>query len=306
MILVLVFSMDRALQLDGCLRSLTRHLEDASVVHVVVVYRATSVRLQGQYDELARSAVSGAEFVAETSFRSQVLGILGRWDSASVREASWRSVTRLWRTDPLPPETALSSTQHVLFVVDDTLFVRSIPLEAAVDTLQSSPEALGYSLRLGRNTTYSYVLDRPQRPPEFLSIGKGILRYDWTSADGDFGYPLEISSSLYRIADIRALTTRGSFADPNTLESLVATQTRRFSRSKPFLLCSEDSVAFSAPLNRVQAVYENRAGGKGEWSVTSLAERYDKGQRINIRALDGFVPASCHQEVELSFEPRST
>jgi hypothetical protein len=97
------------------------------------------------------------------------------------------------------------------------------------------------------------------------------------------------------------LIERVKFSDPNTLESQLALQAKRFIRRHPLLLCPEVSVAFSAPLNRVQDVYTNRSGASPEWSSERLADRFDEGYRLDVGALDGFVPAACHQEVELSF-----
>lgn len=70
------------------------------------------------------------------------------------------------------------------------------------------------------------------------------------------------------------------------------------------MLCPDSSVAFSAPMNRVQEVYENRAGTKPEWSTESLAGKFDLGLRVDVATLDGFVPSACHQEVELSLESK--
>ena len=67
------------------------------------------------------------------------------------------------------------------------------------------------------------------------------------------------------------------------------------------MLCSEQSVAFSAPVNRVQEVFENRSGANPELSTGRLADRFDQGLRIDISAMDGFVSSACHQEVALSF-----
>jgi hypothetical protein len=139
-----------------------------------------------------------------------------------------------------------------------------------------------------------------QRLPDFHPAGTGVLGFDWTTADADFGYPLEISSSMYRLSMMVSLIRRLKFSDPNTLESQLAIRAKRFGRRHPCLLCPESSVAFSAPLNRVQEVYTNRAGENLEWSAGRLAERFDDGYRLDIATLDGFVPEACHQEIDVS------
>jgi hypothetical protein len=37
------------------------------------------------------------------------------------------------------------------------------------------------------------------------------------------------------------------------------------------------------------------------FTVSDLAERFERRERIDVKALDGFVPNSCHQEVEIGF-----
>lgn len=301
-VLGIVFSKDRALQLDACLASFGRHVEDAESARVFVIYAASSARLHGQYQEVARAYDRRARFMQEEDFRRQVAGLLGVDGGSRTQD---RRLPFFQKPSARLDGHAASGSgpDCVLFLVDDALFVRAFRLAEARAALQVNPDALGFSLRLGGNTTHCYVLGREQVVPEFHAIGPGILRYEWTKADGDFGYPLEISSSMYRLRTIARLAAESKFADPNTLESQLALQARKLARRHPFMLCPERSVAFSAPLNRVQEVYENRAGSNPNWSTERLADRFEKGLRIDVAALDGFVPSACHQEVELDLEP---
>lgn len=303
MILGLLFSKDRAMQVDACLASFFRHVEDEVSANMFVVYNASSQRFLRQYEELACRYRGKALFVLEQGFRSNVLQIIrsvGTSDTSDNVSFGFDTLRRFFQPRMIPTET---QGDAVLFLVDDTLFVRPIELAAAQTALWMHGDALGFSLRLGRNTKRCYVLDRRQELPRFENAGERTLKYDWRHADGDFGYPFEISSSLYRLPIMSRLVSRLSFTDPNTLESQLALCSKRFMRSMPFMLCPENSVAFSAPVNRVQDVYENRSGANPEWSIRRLADRFDEGLRIDIAALDGFIPSSCHQEVELSFEP---
>ncbi len=305
MIVGLVFSKDRALQLDACLASFFRHVQDASSVEMNVLYDGSSGRLRAQYEELARSYDGRARFVPEASLRRQVLRFL-KPAALSSREFQGQSFARtLWpkvRQEAGSPEPP---SDFVLLLVDDTLFVGSVNLTHAQSSLQENLDALGFSLRLGRNTTYSYVLDRPQQMPAFQPVADGILKYVWTSADGDFAYPLEISSSLYRLSTLNSIVPSLRFTNPSTLESQLAVRASRFARASPWMLCTGKSVAFSTPLNLVQTTYNNRAGTDPELSTVRLADRFDRGLRIDVAAMDGFVPSACHQEVELSFEPKA-
>jgi hypothetical protein len=300
--LVVVFSKDRALQLEGCLSSFARHVEDAASARMVVIYAASSPRFLRQYRELASEHAMRAKFVLEENFRGQLLGTLASTSPGSAAGGQ-DLLSRLLRRRPPGQE---EPSDYVLFLVDDALFVRPFSIAAAREALRANPDALGFSLRLGRNTTQSYVLNRAQRLPLFQNAGPNMLKFDWTRADGDFGYPLEISSSVYRLSTMASLVRILPFSDPNTLESQLSLRAKGFRRGKASLLCPETSVVFSVPLNRVQEVFGNRAGDDPEWSIERLADKFDKGYRLDTGALDGFVPAACHQEIEPSFMMRKS
>jgi len=194
---------------------------------------------------------------------------------------------------------------YVLLLVDENIFVRGFDLQGACAELAAHPDALGFSLRLGTNTTYCYTRDTPQRVPQFARVVDGVLKFDWTSAERDFGYPLEVGSSVYRLGDLVTLLCGLPFENPNTLESHMADRASTFQGKYPYLLCFEQSVTFSNPVNRVQDVYvTNRAGTVPEYESEHLAEMFATGYRIRVDAYAGFVPSACEQELKLVFEKR--
>jgi hypothetical protein len=298
----LLLSKDRPLQLDAALNSFLRLASEAEELRLVVLYGASSTRFASQYDQLARYYLGRVGFVAEAQFREQVLEFVSAASDAA-REPGPRGAIRT----PDAQETGNTNasekpSEFVLFLVDDAMFTRPFRWREVCEALSDNTDALGYSLRLGRNTTQSYALSRRQALPVFQQLPAGVLKYNWTRADGDFGYPLEISSSVYRMEMVAKLVQSLNFKNPNTLESQMALQAGRFAEQFPALLCQEYSLAFSAPINRVQQTYRNRSGGAAKYSLHALADRFDRGQRIKVDALEGFVPTSCHEEVEILFE----
>lgn len=288
MIRVLVFSRDRAMQLQAALASLALQAADAGATTLAVLYRATTPRHQHQYEHLANEAAANIRFVAEVDFRRQLMEIVG--PSRAAPEGSNSDMPKGLGGD------------FCLFVVDDTLFVQPFRLMAAAAALRENEDALGFSFRLGSNTTECYSAARRQVLPHFDPAGENVLKFRWLGSDGDFGYPLELSSSLYRIETVRSLCERLKFDSPSSLESQMSLHNRDFSRRQPALLCFTQSVAFSAPLNRVQEVFPNRTGSSQAFSAESLADLFDEGKRMDVRALTGFVPQACHQEIQPEFE----
>ncbi len=265
----IIFSKDRAMQLDATLRSFALHCTDPSVADLKVLYAASSPLHEQQYLEL-ESEYAHVDFVREKSFKEDLLALL-------------------------------QPTRWVLFLCDDDFFVRDFDLMTALQSLESAPHALGFSLRLGKNTTYEYMSDQMQTLPNFEHFGDDVLSYPWTEAELDFGYPLELGSSVYRVYDLFILLNLINFQHPNTLEALLDANKNYFRLERNLLLCYTHSAAFSYPINVVQDVIDNRRGDKSEYSIEALAGLFADGYHIDVEAFSGLVPAAVHQEVELAF-----
>jgi len=303
---IIVFSRDRAMQLDATLRSFFIHCRDAQHTDLTIIYRASSPSRARQYLQLREqwATINNMCFVEQQQFRNDVLSALTRHDHSALARLSVRclSIFRRQRRNFLFRWLRQQVPGHVLFLVDDCVFVSEFALLEVVDTLSARPAALGYSLRLGRNTTCCYPLARAQELPAFEQITPQRLSYVWGTADADFAYPLEVSSSVYRRADLLPLLYRLPFQNPNQLEKAMAFSAVNFKLSRPDLLCFDTSVAFCNPLNKVQSEYDNRVEQSGRYSVDALARLFDDGYRIKVDHYSGFVSSACHQEVDLQFE----
>lgn len=266
---VVIFSKDRPLQLDAALRSLKANAPDIGTAEIRVLYAASRPAFSSLYRVLAGEHPD-VRLWRESEFRTDLIDL--------VRD-----------------------THHVLFLVDDTLIVRPFSAMRAVQALEDDESTLGISLRLGCNTTYCYTLDKAQRLPDFEEVGSDLLRFDWTSAEFDFGYPLELSSSIYRTCDVLPLLTSLEYWNPNTLESELAQRASTFSAERPRLGCFTQSVAFSVPANMVQTAWTNRIDGNPGLSADALAERYLRGERLDVDRFRGFVPSAAHEEVPFEY-----
>ncbi|HVY72271.1 MAG TPA: carbamoyltransferase C-terminal domain-containing protein, partial [Verrucomicrobiae bacterium] len=265
----IIFSKDRAMQLDATLRSFAQHCHDAASVPLKVLHTASTPEHATAYAQLAAQHPS-VEFVREQNFKADFLGLA-------------------------------RGAENIVLMVDDCLFIRNFVMTDTVQALNENPDSIGCSLRLGRNTTFCYPLNQPQQLPDFTGVNSGLLKHRWTAAQHDFGYPLEVSSSVYRGADLLPLLEKLDYQNPNTLEAALAANAAAFSQSRPALLCHAQSVAFCAPLNVVQSVYPNRKGANNRYTASALAQAFLAGQRIDLASLANFVPNGCHQEIELHF-----
>jgi hypothetical protein len=294
------------MQLDATLRSFLLNCADGDQTRLTVLYWATTSLHAGQYAELIQeySSFSHINFQRQARFRQDVLGLLAAHADLRSIPGLYRRMAGLHRRLSFlsQPLLRFGEPRYILFLVDDNLFVRNFRLADVLYTLEQQPQALGFSLRLGGNTTYCYSRNLPQSLPEFTPVEEGALRFDWTRGDLDFAYPLEVSSSIYRIADLLPLLNRQRFANPNQLESRMEENADRFHHRR-FLVCYSQSVAFSNPVNQVAERHQNRYGNLHPLTSKELAENFATGLRIDIHSFVGFVPQGCHQEVELRFYP---
>jgi len=300
-LVMIVFSKDRARPLDLTLRSLMLHANDIAQAPLVVIYRATTEKHARQYDILCRNYkhCQHIKFFLEKNFRRDLLTQLAT--HAGLGGRLNRYLNRLWLGWRMSrwrqPLLAELPQGYVLFLVDDNIFVGDFSLQDALESLEKDPGALGFSLRLGLNTTYCYTVERRQSLPEFTILSGNIVCYNWTSSELDFAYPLEVSSSIYRIGDLLPWLDRWPFDNPNELETHLAAQVHQF-RTRPRLCCYRQSVTFCNPANRVNLEYQNRAGKIFPASSDFLAEKFANGERVDAGAYSGFIPTGCHQEVE--------
>lgn len=268
-----IFSKDRAFQLEALLSCLSSRCVDINQAHIFIQYFASSSEFEAGYGIVQESWRDKLKitWVRESSFKLDL-----------IKSLSY----------------CASRIDSILFLVDDCLIVRDFSLGDIRKFLFLNPSCLGYSLRLGHNTHYCYSKDCEQEIPRFAGNGE-FLSYSWPTAYHDFAYPLEISSSLYRFKDIYKLLRFLPYNNPNTLEQVLSRCKILFRLNKPSLACSSTSIAFCAPLNRVQNNFQNRAGESAECSPQNLNRVLLNGERFDITSISRYRPKACHEEIGL-------
>lgn len=266
-VVVIIFSRNRPLQLNLCLNSLLYCcLDPDNIGQLFVIYKNDK-----EYDYAFNTLINEhpeTTFIAESNFKQDVIN-------------------------------CLDMRNFVLFVTDDTIFCNPFSIQDITKKLNDYNKVLGFSLRLSQFTNYCYPLNKNQDIPMMDSIGNGIMMYHWPTADLDFLYPLEVSSSIYRTEDILKLIEDKEFRNPNDLEALMYMQLSMFINKKYCLMCYKKSAAFASPNNRVQNIaLDNRFGNKEEYDPERLLTIYENGVRIDFQKFYGMIPNSCHVEVE--------
>lgn len=258
MISAIVFSRDRAMQLDLLLTSLLRNggglFDPISVIWFG----------EGEYKRAYETCMEEhpeADFIEEDSLTYQVRSLTGK-------------------------------TKAVTFLTDDSVLYREISLEPPL--VLSQEDVLCFSLRLGRNTTICYPHARRQRTSS--RVFGGVRLWRWEGAQGDFGYPMSLDGHIFRSVDLDVIQER-HFSNPNSLEELMMGNVP----PRPLMASFAKSALVGIPANRVQMTNPNRNGDRFPYSVTVLNERYLRGERIDLDALDFSRIRGAHQELEFNF-----
>lgn len=282
----IIFSKDRPLQLHATLSSFLDKCQDSTLAELFVIYKADSARFHDQYQQLIAEFPT-ITFIQQRNFQTDLFLILGiqnnkisQFFSSLIKKKNYQN-------------------PFAFFLVDDNIFFQKFSLLSTIEALSSQQNALGFALQLGVNINYCYPLDIPVKITNYEEISNNVIKYNWSTAGSGLDYPLEVSSSIYRSDLLTRLLSELQFNNPNNLESEMANRAYHYSDSLPYLLCFKESVTFCNPINKVQSIYKNRAGLDHKNNITTLAEKFNEGYRVDINQFNGFISNACHQEVEL-------
>jgi tetratricopeptide (TPR) repeat protein len=178
-------------------------------------------------------------------------------------------------------EDLLAVAQAVLVVEDATVFVRDFEVQPLVTALAANDQVACAALRLGRNI-------RAQALPELEPTATpGVATYRWGAADGDFGRPFTPAATLFAAGDLLTLLRPTAYASSGELADALAGARAALAAARPLALCFDASVAVTLAVGRADPAL----------SEDALLERYIRGDRFDVGALDGIVPVACEQEL---------
>jgi hypothetical protein len=176
----IVFSRDRAMQLDAFIRSV-RRFAPGLMPNLSIVYAATAEDFRKGYEVLQREA-SDVYWRSEDDFRSDVRALVGTHD-------------------------------YVVFNTDDDLYYKR------TDRFYLDEETACFSFRLGLNTVYCYPLDQEERVSE-PELHRTWFAWRWVDQSvGTLGYPLALNGHVFRANELKEWLYEIEFSNPNELES---------------------------------------------------------------------------------------
>lgn len=272
---LIVFSRNRAMQLYGFLESAATKITGWD--HVYVLYRADSERHSLAYGHVwaAFPALNINPIrqgkCSPDDFKPLLIGILEK-----------------------------SSSDYVIFAVDDILVKEPVDLHVCVQYLEKTSQAHGFFLRFGRHIMQSYTQNRPLIMPELTEIFPGVLTWQFGGKLGPFGwgYSNTVDMTIYRKNYIVETFKKLQFNSPNTLEGTWAS----LGYNRPLGLCFETAKILNVPANRVQTDCENRT--ENSYSAEALLTLFERGFKIDINCVYSARHDSPHVPLNYAFVKR--
>jgi hypothetical protein len=255
---VLIFSKDRACQLDLLLSSIRELVSGLGTV--TVIYHTTEEKFVRAYN-VCKLEHPTVEFLTESDFRSETLS----WLSLSSREES------------------------VMMLVDDIVFKEKVDFAAIAQIIAQNPQILFYSPRLGLHLTDCYSMNSSQPVPSGNTQGEYFL-WSWMNAQLDWNYVFSVDGHVFRRSELLSWVSHLDFSNPNTFESAMQEIPKKFALTQT---CISHIVSrlLNIPMNRVQNTYMNRCENI---SHVELNDHYLEGKRLDSKKYAGNMNRSCH------------
>lgn len=244
----IVFSKDRAMQLQALLSSYFYYTTNPAPLHIL--FTCSSSKHKFAYEIMQKEFEDfPVSFTEETCFCEQL-----------------KQIVKGQKAD------------RIFFMTDDAVFLDSYDLN---DCLNFHPLQNVFSLRLGRDLDFCYAYNKKQDIPLFTV--ENVMGKEWNSwiwkdmyHSPDWNYPLSVDGSIFLRKEIETILNYISFKSPNSLESQMQLLKELFVQRKG--ICYSKAKYVNVPCNRVQNEFDNVF--HNTYSVNELVDKFLEGDRI--------------------------
>jgi len=257
---IMVFSKDRACQLDLFIRSFNKYYRGDIDDSLNVIYTYSNDKYCLGYEELKK-----------------------RGYGISYHDEQGRNFKQL-------TESMIDSNNpYTVFFVDDDVFKNPFDIDCReMKIFETDPDILCLSLRLYSGVNYCYTIPCDSPAPELSPENT----WEWEGLKGDWGYPMSLDGHVFRTNEIQELLKSFDYRSPNTLEGSLAA--RPLNKKK--MICLDDSAIVNNPCNKVQTDNANHCG---DISAEFLNRLYLANREISMSNIDGIKNNAPHQEIDV-------
>lgn len=259
----IVFSRNRALQLDALLRSIDKY--SISPFDVYIQFSCSINHCQS-YEVLITKyrETSNYKFVREESFPVSLLELI-----KGIK------------------------TQYLFFLVDDQVFVKPFDMKQIVSVMKKNSF---FSLRLGKSITDFGIFER-KLFPKYNTLSD-YLEWSWkqNKDQKDWGYQFSVDGTVYRTLDVLRASMSIPFKAPNSFEDNM--NSVWFFRGDNTGMSYHEPVVINLIINasRQEKAYEHFESG--EYSTDDMLELWNTGKRFSLEKVSSLVFYSTHYVVK--------
>lgn len=260
MINVILWSKDRAAQLDLTLQTYKKHFKEWESQSLNIIYKVSNDQYNDGYN-MVKLLHPEFNFVKETNFRTNTLDMIFS-----------------------------SKKEYTAFLVDDDVFIDDFTLESKeFKEFDDNPLIATISPRMGRNINYCYTENRPAKQP--IINEKNMWKWR-ENCSGDWSYPFSVAAfNIFRKNDLNPLPNI-PFRATNTFEAAMCNIP--FS-ARDWMICFDTPKTFTGANNRVQVENLNRTENCN--SIDSLNTEFLSGKRLDADVNYKLQCNSCHGKV---------
>ena len=271
MLQIIIFSFNRAMQLDALLDSIEKCISKDLCERVTVIYNTSSVEYEKGYAILKERY--DCQFLKELQVSYKLYPLpcylrpfnwrkLIRNPKARRQKTNFRELTLQCLSD--------SDAELTMFLTDDSIFIQPVNLRKEwMEVVNSNAKSTQLSLRLGNG--YDIMPTKRNEENDLVS-----WHYSDNRVNTSWGYRFSVDAHLYQTKQLESILRKCVFTNPTFLEGFVQDYATRhnlwnngYSLKKPCIL--------SYPLNMVQTIDRNESQNVSPQMMNDL---YLKGYKI--------------------------
>ena len=268
---ILIWSKNRATQLELCLRSIKAKFKPAH--KIIVQYTYDNNEYKKAYDIVSKK-YPNVIFIKEDDFRNTLVKLINTFEN-----------------------------EYCMFFTDDDVFVKPVSVkeyEFLMGVYKSNQNIHVLSFRMNMSINFCNPANTAiERPSSFIESEEYLL-WNWQQPGINrhycWGYPMAINSHLYPRERIVDQIKRSDFHNVNSLESRLNGK-RWF--DKPLILSFNETKVFNVQNNFVQG--SRMKEEHFNQSIKMLNDKFLQGYRLSTKNLYGMNPQRAHGAIEYQF-----
>lgn len=266
---IFIWSKDRPLQLDACLRSIADNFINHGNIYVL-------------YDFSNENFYNGYKKIFEKSYNLNIMFI--RQTIETFKKVNEEVLD-------------LIKTEFSLGLCDDSMFIDKTDISEIINYLKINNNISCISLRLGKNIKKHYVSKLEMKKPNFIEEN-GYLCWDWRNSEGDWAYPFAVETQIFNHDWYKNFVKKLDYNIPTTLEGSFCSNPNSFGN---LMISFENSKISNICINRVQNYSNNLYDKTRDYNPEKLNNLFLNGFTINNEKIYKKSSEFLFQEIDLTF-----